>query len=211
MDNETSVYRYERVQEVIEEIGTFDHKEVAVLLRDRYGKGGKDIGMGNEKAINQLIAHHSIIFRPELKRFWISTAPWQLGPYICYDLDSVFMQQQFLADKQLQNSNFKIGPDKFLFYGKPEFDDFIRYRTIYLGIQDAIKKKMRLVDENNVVRDLIYSNPEHYLVYATLGRYFQALGNNAEAAKYYKLALTKEIASAEERKSIEEWLSSGSK
>ncbi len=86
--NETSVYRYERVQELIDETGNFDQHDAARLLRDTKGKGGKDIGMGNEKAINQLIAHHSIIFKPEERTFWISKSFHD--PYICYNLDSAF-------------------------------------------------------------------------------------------------------------------------
>ena len=60
------------------------------LLRDRKGLDNADIGMGNEKAINQLIAHHSIVFEPKKLKVWISTNPWQLGQFVAYDLKEVF-------------------------------------------------------------------------------------------------------------------------
>ena len=57
------------------------------ILRDRKGLHNADIGMGNEKAINQLIAHHSIVFEPKKLLVWVSTSPWQLGEYVAYDLN----------------------------------------------------------------------------------------------------------------------------
>ena len=61
------------------------------ILRDRKdGLHNADIGMGNEKAINQLIAHHSIVFEPEKLIVWVCTSPWQLGEYVAYDLKKVF-------------------------------------------------------------------------------------------------------------------------
>ncbi len=53
------------------------------ILRDRAGMENTDIGMGNEKAVNQMIAHHSIIFEPQKKRVWVSTGPWHLGEFVC--------------------------------------------------------------------------------------------------------------------------------
>ncbi|MEN8226212.1 MAG: C45 family peptidase, partial [Bacteroidota bacterium] len=90
IQNETSLYRHERVHELLGENESMDHLDAAAILRDRKGSKGENIGNGNEKAINQLIAHHSIIFEPDKLRLWISTAPWQVGAYLCYDLDSIF-------------------------------------------------------------------------------------------------------------------------
>ena len=102
-----SVYRYERVAQLLEEQGKNTIEKTAALLRNQQGLGGKDIGMGNEKLINQLIAHHGIIFQPEKRLVWISTTPWQLGKFVCYDLNKVFQlnlnanQEIYESDKEL--------------------------------------------------------------------------------------------------------------
>ena len=78
----SSMYRYKRVLELINNTQKIDVRKAAEILRDRKGLNGKDIGMGNEKSINQLIAHHSIIFKPAKLLVWVSTAPFQLGKYV---------------------------------------------------------------------------------------------------------------------------------
>ena len=50
----------------------------------------KDLGMGNQLSVNQLIAHHSIVFKPTQQLVWVSTAPYQLGKFVAYDLKKVF-------------------------------------------------------------------------------------------------------------------------
>src|SRR5690606_1122081 len=64
--------------------------DAAAMLRNREGLGGADLGYGNEKAINQLLAHHAVIFQPEDRRMWVATSPYQLGEFVAYDLDEVF-------------------------------------------------------------------------------------------------------------------------
>ena len=54
------------------------------------GVGEAELGLANEMAINQFIAQHSVIFQPEKKRMWVSTAPWQCGKYVAYDLNRIF-------------------------------------------------------------------------------------------------------------------------
>ena len=44
--------------------------------------------MGNEKAVNQLIAHHSVVFEPKIIGVGIYLT-WQLGEYVAYDLNKV--------------------------------------------------------------------------------------------------------------------------
>src|SRR5690606_27147562 len=78
-----SAYRYQRLSELVDAQIPMDPGAVAKILRDKQGIGGASIGMGNEKAINQFIAHHAIIFQPDSGRFWISTDPWQMGAFLC--------------------------------------------------------------------------------------------------------------------------------
>ena len=204
--NETSVYRHERVQELINDTGVFDHEDAAALLRNRKGKGGKDIGQGNEKAVNQLIAHHSIIFKPELKKFWICDFRWGMSTYTCYDLDSVFNLKGDLGYRNLFDQSLEIKPE-YSWFKDPEptgWNSFYNYKLLKEEILQAIKEGKRLDAEEEKVNAFISRNPELYLVYSILGNYFRMHYEYDEALKYYKLALTKEVASANERKEIEE-------
>ena len=85
LQESASPYRYKRVMQLIDTNHNTVRKTVA-LLRDRKGLNNADIGMGNEKTINQLIAHHSIVFEPKKRLVWVSASPWQLGEFVAYDL-----------------------------------------------------------------------------------------------------------------------------
>jgi len=78
-----SVYRQERLEQLLDLAGPLDAQKMAGILRDTRGLNNKHIGLGNEKAVNQLIAHHSVIFIPDSLQMWVSTAPWQMGTYVC--------------------------------------------------------------------------------------------------------------------------------
>jgi hypothetical protein len=70
-----SMYRYLRLQELLASNGKNTVQKTVEILRDRRGLHNADIGLGNEKAIDQLIAHHSIIFEPQKLLVWVSTSP----------------------------------------------------------------------------------------------------------------------------------------
>jgi len=202
MENETSVYRHERVQELLETKESLDYLDAAVILRDQKGRGGKNIGMGNEKAINQLIAHHSIIFKPEERRFWISTMPYQMGPFLCYDLDSIF---RTAANRDGQSdlflNNLKIPWDSNFIMN--DFNLININRSQIKVLKEIISDDGFLLDKEFGISLFIKSNPEFYYTYYILGQYYHGKGFNELAVKYYKLALEKEVSSANERKDIE--------
>ncbi|RZJ33755.1 MAG: acyl-CoA--6-aminopenicillanic acid acyl-transferase, partial [Chryseobacterium sp.] len=60
-----SQYRYEKLQALLQENPKLNPEKIASILRDQSGLKGERIGFGNEKAINQLLAHHAVIFSPE--------------------------------------------------------------------------------------------------------------------------------------------------
>lgn len=201
--NETSSYRYERVEEMLDANPVINYLGAAEILRNKEGLANSNIGLANEKAINQLIAHHSVIFEPEKRLFWISTAPYQLGKYLCYNLDSVFDNMSSIGSESiLYEEALSIPADGFLKSGK--YIAFIRYKELLKAFQDAIKSGEKLENEEKLVAGFMRSNPQFFHVYSILGQYYQAHENCEEAVKYFTFALSKEIASADERNSITE-------
>ena len=94
-----SMYRWERTRELMDSTDRHDQHSFALLLRDQHGMRGENIGMGNEKAVNQLVAHHSVIFKPAELKMWVSCSPYQLGAYLCYDLNRVFSDTTDVTDR----------------------------------------------------------------------------------------------------------------
>ena len=85
-----SPYRFARLTELINENLPINVSKAASILRDHKGLQNTDLGLANEMAINQFIAHHSVIFQPEKRLMWVSTSPWQCGKYVAYDLNKIF-------------------------------------------------------------------------------------------------------------------------
>ena len=81
---------WQRINQMLDELSPINPNDASHILRNRYGLNNNDIGICNEKSLNQSIAHHSVVFQPEKLRIWVSSSPWQLGEYICYDLNKIF-------------------------------------------------------------------------------------------------------------------------
>jgi tetratricopeptide (TPR) repeat protein len=191
-----SEYRYERLKELLSEVKKNDVAETAQILRDHRGLENADIGLGNEKAINQLIAHHSIIFEPQKKRVWVSTAPWQLGEFVCYDLEKVFLMKGMNTNNEIADSSLNIPADTFLF--TRNYEHFLEYRRL----------KKELLDGGQVNADsLIASNPNYYQAYQLAGNMMFGSRQYSKALAYYRVALSKEIATKSEENEIRNQIS----
>ncbi len=201
MKTSASVYRFNRLQELMGRDDKLDYKDVAAILRDQRGQKDKNIGTGNEKAINQLISHHAIIFQPEKLRFWVSANPYQLGEFVCYDLNKVFAEAPGLKDNRLLNDTTLTVPvDTFL--SSAQWNAFLRWRELKQQIKTATKKKSP-VDANMII-EFENLNPEFWETYAIVGDYCAAVGINGSAVSSYKFALTKEINDTHETDKLKE-------
>ena len=188
--NSDSKYRFDRVNELLNETINLDKEEVATILRDQKGPKGIDLGMGNPRAINQLIAHHSVIIAPDSLAFYISTKDFQLNKYLGYKLDYIFTGLS-------QSYSDSINEDPFL-YSKAyeDFSEFKNYRTqlqAYLLFGQALELSSKQIEE------FIASNKESYLTYDLLANYSIQKGQNTLALKYVNLALSKVVASVHEK------------
>lgn len=196
-ENESaSMYRYKRLTQLLDANGKNTVQKTINILRDQKGLNGANIGMGNEKAINQLIAHHSIVFEPKKLLVWVSTSPWQLGEYVAYDLNKIFALHGLKNNHEIADSSLTIAPDSFLL--SSAYKNFIVFRTLKQHIQDGAKVN---------VDSLVASNPEFYNAYVLAGDYLYKQKNYTAALRNYQTALTKVIATKKEedhiRKQIE--------
>ena len=186
-----SEYRYQRLNELLSEKGPNTVQKTVDILRDRFGLHNQNIGMGNEKAVNQFIAHHSIVFEPQKRLVWVSTAPWQLGQYVAYDLNKIFSMKGLQQNTEVCDSSLNIAPDDFL--KTKEFQQFKLFREL----------KQQISDNKDVdINQLIASNPEFFYTYQLAGSYEYKHGNKTQAKKYYEMALTKVIPTKQEEDKI---------
>lgn len=192
-----SPYRYNRLDELIEEHSPLNAEDAVTILRNRHGTGHADIGIGNEKSINQFIAHHSIVFQPEKLRFWVSTQPWQLGEYICYDLNNVFDGSVNACSSYAIDSLNIEAEDAMLDY---EYVNVCLYRDLYKELGNAIDKEQEV--STSFVNKFISSNPNHFQVYNRLGDYELSRNNYSKAIEYWKKALLLEIPRTTEKDEI---------
>ncbi|MGE0088721.1 MAG: C45 family autoproteolytic acyltransferase/hydrolase [Bacteroidales bacterium] len=187
-----TLYRFKRVNELFEQNPKLNIHKVVQILRNQNGLNNKNIGMGNEKAVNQLIAHHAVIFKPEELKVWVSTSPFQLGEFVCYDLKKVFENAESIKSIQVINEeNLTIPADSFLFSN--DYQKFNRFKEIRNQIQAAIKSNQKIIDEDYLFNEIIELNPEFFETYVYLGDYFSHFSITDKAALAYKKSLTKEI------------------
>ncbi|HEX4338676.1 MAG TPA: C45 family peptidase [Polyangiaceae bacterium] len=82
--------RRERGDELVKELSHPATVEDAVrLLRDREGPGGAHLALGDRRAIDALIATHSVVMETATRRLWVSEAPHSLGRFVAFDLTTL--------------------------------------------------------------------------------------------------------------------------
>lgn len=190
-------YRYQRLGQLINDSIPLTPSSAASILRNQKGVNNADLGLGNPKAINQLIAHHSIIFKPEEKLFWVSSSPYQLGAFQCFDFDKMFTKQN-----QYSPDSLIIPSDNFL---KSEaYDNYEKYKQIKQGLVKYLFLGIPFDMDKSKEKAFISYNPTSYLTYKVLGDYYYDSKQKEKAKEYYQTSLQYEVASEQEKESIKE-------
>ena len=192
-----SPYRYQRIEELIAELSPLSPSDAVSILRNRHGIEGEDIGLSNEKSVNQFIAHHSVVFQPEKLRMMISTSPWQLGEFVCYDLNRVFSLKPNEAT-MFASPELNIEADSSAI--ADECQRVVRYREQYVDFRDAIDARRTISHED--IDSFINNNPNYFQVYNTVGDYMHTVGRIDDAVLYWQKALTLEIPRLDEKEQI---------
>ncbi|WP_027383439.1 acyl-CoA--6-aminopenicillanic acid acyl-transferase [Epilithonimonas caeni] len=192
-----SEYRYEKLQELLKENPKLNPEKMASILRDRSGLKGEKIGYGNEKALNQLLAHHAVIFSPQKKLVWVSSNPYQLGEFVCYDLNDIFSDNR-LKTGEFAKSELNIAKDPFI--DSQKFKNYEEY-----------KKLSSKFDHSEILSDefiIHYQslNPDFWWGYYQSGKYYYKIKDYYKAKIEFEKALTKEITTVPDKENVERYL-----
>ncbi len=194
-----SVYRWDRTKELLDKEEKHDVTSFVNILRDQKGKGGTEIGMGNEMTVNQLIAHHSIIFRPSELKLWVSTFPYSLGRYLCYDLNRIFNDSTGIDD-EIFNPDESIEEDPFL--GSAGFRHFEKYKQETEKMKQLIEEGQAGNAGQKMVEAYLQLNPSYYYPYFLAGEYYRVTGNERLADEMYDESLSMEIPRKVDRETV---------
>ena len=202
MVESSSMFRKYRMEQLLSNYKTVNYKDAATILRDMKGINNRDIGLGNEKAINQLIAHHAVVFSPQDRLVWVSTQPFQLGKFICYDLNKVFSEAPSLnSNKEISENQLTIAADTFL--QTKGYKDFLLFKKIKNYVRFCTNTKYNLKIDDDIIQAFVKSNLNSYYTYQIIADYYKKIGDKKLAVTYYQTALTKEIATNKERQEIQ--------
>jgi len=197
-----SEYRYEKLQELLEENPKLNPEKMASILRDKSGLNGKKIGYGNEKALNQLLAHHAVIFSPEKRLVWVSSNPYQLGEFVCYDLNRIFSDER-LKTGEFATSELNIAKDSFV--DSQEFKNYEEFKFGFGLFQELLSEK-EILGSEDLVQEYQSLNPDFWVVYYQIGRYYYQQKNYQKAKIEFEKALNKEITTIPDKQNVEKYL-----
>lgn len=194
-----SPYRYKRIDQLLHRKMPLNADGAVSILRDYKGLNDSIIGWTNEAALNQFIGHHSVVFNANRLIMWVSTSPWQAGPYVAYDLAAIFNGATGfsgeVADRQLT-----IPADQTI-----PADDIFRIKRLTREFKAAIAQAQTI--DSTELAEFEQLNPELFATHEILGDYHFAQSDTATARRYWKTALTKMIPKQSERERIEKKIS----
>ncbi len=194
-----SPYRYKRIDQLLHRKMPLNADGAVSILRDYKGLNDSIIGWTNEAALNQFIGHHSVVFNANRLIMWVSTSPWQAGPYVAYDLAAIFNGATGfcgeVADRQLT-----IPADQTI-----PADDIFRIKRLTREFKAAIAQAQTI--DSTELAEFEQLNPELFATHEILGDYHFAQSDTVTARRYWKTALTKMIPKQSERERIEKKIS----
>lgn len=155
--------RWKRASDLVQKMAPLTPEKAVCILRDKKGTEDDNIGYGNELALNQLQGLHSVVFNATKLQMWVSTAPWQEGKFVCYDLGRIFANPK-AARGNASVDELSIAADS-SFINSPDFKGYLLYRQLVR----QFKKKNPLEIYDDDVERLIASNPNFYKTYELAG------------------------------------------
>ncbi len=198
-----SQYRYERMTELLSEENKLNPTEAVAVLRNEKGLDDKRIGYGNEKALNQLLAHHSVVFQPEDLKVWVSSNPYQLGEFVSYDLNEVFKNRIENTSKvTVSKQDLNIPEDPFV--DTEAFRQYEDYRKLKRHLERVLNEKQSMPQAD--LNKLTEYNPDYWKAYFLVGRYYYQHKQFKKALMAFEMAATKEITTKPDEEAVAKFI-----
>ncbi|WP_179348912.1 C45 family autoproteolytic acyltransferase/hydolase [Winogradskyella pacifica] len=194
-----SQYRYERMEELLDQNPKLTPKIAVDILRNKEGLNDKAIGYGNEKALNQLLAHHAVVFKPEQRLVWVSSNPYQLGEFVAYDLNDIFKNP---TKKSLANTELNIEEDPFQY--TEAYKNYQAYRQLRQEVLSKIETKNDI--DSETLSRLENLNPNYWEAYYLVGKYYYNKGYYTAALNTFEIAKTKEITTVPDEEQVDTYI-----
>ncbi|MDM1043686.1 acyl-CoA--6-aminopenicillanic acid acyl-transferase [Myroides sp. 1354] len=196
-----SQYRWDKIKEIVDEERQLSPLKMAHLLRNTEGLDQKALGYGNEKALNQLLAHHGIIFQPEKRLVWVSSNPYQLGEFVAYDLNTIF-SNTFEEVQSYAIDSLTISEDPFVH--TQAYANYEAFRKENRLMEEKIKAKEKV--DTATIKAYQQLNPDYWLVYYRSGVYYYNQKEYQKAQEAFEQALTKEVTTVQALEEIKKYL-----
>jgi predicted choloylglycine hydrolase len=184
-DELTSTARSQRGEALIRQIESGPSKptvsDALKILRDKgINANGEALHLGNRRAIDALIATHSVIYSEKDNTIFVSRGPGVSGEFMGFDLAA-----SFKAKKPVKILSLPADP-----LVTPEI-----FQKIRLSAKDT-ERAQSLIKRHNCqhAKEILDGIPEEESssYYSTLGNYYKCIGETEKAKKSWKksLALT---------------------
>ncbi|AUS05317.1 C45 family autoproteolytic acyltransferase/hydolase [Pseudotamlana carrageenivorans] len=194
-----SLYRYQRMEQLLNAEDKLTPQKAVAILRNKEGLNGKSIGYGNEKALNQLLAHHAVVFKPKERLVWVSSNPYQLGEFVAYNLNDVFKH----PEKQgYASARLNIEKDPFQY--TEAYKNYERYRVLKAQVLKALNTNETL--NFSVLHNLQSANPNFWEAHYLTGLYYFKNDFDMAALKAFKKAKTKEVTTVTDLENINSYI-----
>ncbi|MCA8917930.1 MAG: 1-acyl-sn-glycerol-3-phosphate acyltransferase [Planctomycetes bacterium] len=202
IERATTTYRWQRLEELTERYyGKLDQKTGVEILRDRKGRGDKDIGLGNRNAIDAGICCHSVMMNVTTGEMWVSAAPRTYGAYIYIPVNRTLAAGPTAAMGMPHQKQMDLPRDP----TSAEYEDLKEFR-------DQVDFARSFIDEEDVaqaevaVRTMGNLNPKSFETSYYQGRLAYLKENYTKAEKKFEEALDRDPHYEAIREHIRKWL-----
>ncbi|MDT0294370.1 C45 family autoproteolytic acyltransferase/hydrolase [Mesonia ostreae] len=199
IENSHTQARFDRMTQLLQQEEQINPRKAIEILRDKKGVDNSALGFGNEMAINQLLAHHGIVFQPEKNLVWVSSNPYQLGAFVAYDLHKAFAEFE-QGDFSLKGiDSLQVEADPFL--ETEAYKNYETYRIEERNLETAITQE-NFTKTAEELEKFVALNPKYWQAYQRVGLYYYKQKKYALALPYFQKALQLEVTTVPDKEEL---------